>query len=96
MKIVDYQTFVVANPLPYHGGIYGIFVKLTAFLIQESIEIWGGFHAYILKKPIQWEDRYFLPSTEPGLGVDLDKEGSVRHPYNGDGLILTMMERPAA
>ena len=29
MKITDYQTFVVANPAPHHGGIYWIFVKLT-------------------------------------------------------------------
>ncbi len=29
MKIADYQTFVVANPAPHHGGIYWTFVKLT-------------------------------------------------------------------
>jgi len=29
MKIIDLQTFVVANPPPHFGGLYFIFVKLT-------------------------------------------------------------------
>ena len=29
MKIVEVETFVVANPPPRHGGRYFIFVKLT-------------------------------------------------------------------
>jgi galactonate dehydratase len=52
------------------------------FLIQESIETWGGFHAEILKKPLQWENGYIIPPTEPGLGVELNEEVIARHPYN--------------
>jgi galactonate dehydratase len=44
------------------------------FLILESIERWGGFHARILKKPILWEDGYVIPPTEPGLGIELNEE----------------------
>jgi 2-dehydro-3-deoxyphosphogalactonate aldolase len=44
------------------------------FLIQESIETWGGFHAEILKRPVQWQDGYIIPPTAPGLGVELDEE----------------------
>ena len=51
------------------------------FLIQESIETWGGFHAEILKEPIQWEDGYIIPSTKPGLGVELNEEVAAKHPY---------------
>ncbi|RMF92197.1 MAG: mandelate racemase/muconate lactonizing enzyme family protein [Nitrospinota bacterium] len=51
------------------------------FLIQESIETWGGFHAEILKEPIQWQDGYIIPPTKPGLGVELDEEVAARHPY---------------
>jgi 2-dehydro-3-deoxyphosphogalactonate aldolase len=51
------------------------------FLIQESIETWGGFHAEILKKPMQWEEGYIIPPTAPGLGVELDEEVAARHPY---------------
>jgi len=44
------------------------------FLIQESIETWGGFHAEILKEPIQWEEGYIIPPTKPGLGVELNEQ----------------------
>ncbi len=64
------------------------------FLIQESIQTWGGFHAEILKKPIQWQDGYIIPPTEPGIGVELNEEVAVRHPYDGDKLHLEMLDRP--
>jgi len=51
------------------------------FLIQESIETWGGFHAEILKEPIHWEDGYIIPPAKPGLGVELNEEVAARHPY---------------
>ncbi|HJN49401.1 MAG: mandelate racemase/muconate lactonizing enzyme family protein [Pseudomonadales bacterium] len=51
------------------------------FLIQESIETFGGFHAEILKEPIQWEDGYIIPPTKPGLGVELDEEVAAKHPF---------------
>jgi len=52
------------------------------FLIQESIEMWGGFHTEILKEPIQWQNGYIIPPTKPGLGVELNEEAAARHPYN--------------
>ena len=51
------------------------------FLIQESIETWGGFHTEILKEPIKWEDGYIIPPTRPGLGVELNEEVAAKHPY---------------
>jgi len=51
------------------------------FLIQESIETWGGFHAKLLKEPLQWEDGYIIPPTKPGLGVELNEEVAARYPY---------------
>ena len=64
------------------------------FLILESIQQWGGFHAEILKKPIRWEDGYVIPPDEPGLGVELDEAVALAHPYEGDGLHLEMDARP--
>ena len=64
------------------------------FLIQESIETWGGFHAEILKEPIKWEDGYIIPPTGPGLGVELDEEVAAKHPYTGDRLHLEMVDHP--
>jgi galactonate dehydratase len=66
------------------------------FLIQESIGRWDGFHAQILKRPLQWEDGYLIPSTEPGLGVELDMDVVRAHsPYTGKRLHLQMQDHPA-
>lgn len=66
------------------------------FLIQESIGMWDGFHARILKRPLQWEDGYIIPSREPGLGVELDMDVVRAHsPYTGDRLHLQMASEPA-
>ncbi len=53
------------------------------FLIQESIETFGGFYAELLKEAIRWEDGYIIPPDKPGLGVELDEEVAARHPYEG-------------
>ena len=66
------------------------------FLIQESIMTWGGFHAEVLTKPLQWEDGYIIPSTEPGLGVELNMDVVRKHtPYTGERLHLQMAPAPA-
>ena len=66
------------------------------FLIQESILTWEGFHSEILKKPIQWEDGYIIPSREPGLGVELNMDVVRQHsPYSGERLHLQMAAKPA-
>jgi 2-dehydro-3-deoxyphosphogalactonate aldolase len=64
------------------------------FLVLEGIGRWDGFHAEILRRPIQWEDGYVIPSTEPGLGVELDEEVALRHPYDGDELHLVPADAP--
>ncbi len=64
------------------------------FLILESIQTWGGFHAEILKNPIVWEDGHVIPPTAPGLGVELDEAVAAAHPYEGEALHLEMRDRP--
>ncbi|MDM8555137.1 mandelate racemase/muconate lactonizing enzyme family protein [Desulfococcaceae bacterium HSG7] len=64
------------------------------FLIQECIQTWGGFHTEILKTPLHWEEGYIIPPTQPGLGVELDEDVAVRHPYTGKKLHLEMSDRP--
>jgi len=86
-------------PHLYCGPIEGAAnVQLDActpnFLIQESIGIWDGFHAEILKKPMQWQDGYIIPPTEPGIGVELDEAVAAAHPYEGEALHLDMLHRP--
>lgn len=65
------------------------------FLILESIETWGGFHASILKSPMQWEAGYVIPPSAPGIGVELDVDTALANPYTGSALHLEMQEDPA-
>ena len=64
------------------------------FLIQESIQTWGGFQAEILKEPICWQEGYIIPSGKPGLGVELDEAVAAMHPYTGKRLHLEMLDEP--
>ena len=63
------------------------------FLIQESIEMFGGFHAELLIEPIRWEDGFIIPPTAPGLGVELNEEVAARHPYDGP-IFIEVEDRP--
>ncbi|WP_282610150.1 mandelate racemase/muconate lactonizing enzyme family protein [Pelagibius sp. Alg239-R121] len=87
-------------PHLYCGPIEGAAnIQISActpnFLILESIQTWGGFHTEILKKPIQWEDGYVIPPSDPGLGVELNEDVALAHPYEGKALHLEMSETPA-
>jgi len=86
-------------PHLYCGPIEGAAnIQISAcspnFLILESIQTWGGFHAEILNEPIRWEDGYVIPPARPGLGVELNEEVAARHPYTGQELHLEMLDRP--
>jgi len=91
--------YATIAPHLYCGPIEGAAnVQLAActpnFLILESIGKWEGFHADLLKKPMVWEDGYVIPPTEPGLGVELNEEVALAHPYDGDRLHLEMGAEP--
>ncbi len=64
------------------------------FLILESIQDWSGFQADLFKTPVRWEDGYVIPSTEPGLGVELDEAVALANPYTGGQLHLEPSEQP--
>jgi 2-dehydro-3-deoxyphosphogalactonate aldolase len=86
-------------PHLYCGPVEGaaniqVAASIPNFLILESIETWGGFHAKLLKKPIHWEEGYIIPSKEPGLGIELDEKVAVAHPYEGNALHLDMRMTP--
>jgi L-alanine-DL-glutamate epimerase-like enolase superfamily enzyme len=87
-------------PHLYCGPVVGaaniqLAASIPNFLILESIEGWGGFHAEILKTPIRWEEGYVIPPTAPGLGVELDEAVALAHPYPPDGLLhLEMADAP--
>jgi 2-dehydro-3-deoxyphosphogalactonate aldolase len=86
-------------PHLYAGPIEGaaniqFAATLPNFLILESIQTWGGFHAELLKKPIQWQDGYVIVPDEPGLGVELNEEVALAHPYTGNHLHLEVQTTP--
>ena len=87
-------------PHLYCGPVVGAAnIQLAAcspnFLILESIQQWGGFHAEILKTPIRWEDGFVIPPTAPGLGVELNEQVARANPYPSDGALhLEMIDRP--
>jgi 2-dehydro-3-deoxyphosphogalactonate aldolase len=64
------------------------------FLIQESIQTWGGFHTEVVKRPIEWQDGFIIPPTAPGLGIELDEAVAAAHPYTGTRLHLEMTNQP--
>ncbi len=77
-------------PHLYCGPIEGAAnIQISAcspnFLILESIGIWDGFHAELLKSPIRWENGYVIVPDAPGLGVELDEDVARRHPWTGVG-----------
>jgi len=90
-----YQAHIA--PHCYCGPIVGAAnAQISAcspnFLVLESIKKWDGFHAELLKKPIQWEDGYVIPSKEPGLGVELDEAMAEAHPWDPRGPLHLEME----
>ena len=42
----------------------------------------------------RWEQGYVILPTEPGLGVELNEDVALAHPYTGDKLHLEMTNVP--
>ena len=82
-----------AGPIEAAANLH-VDLSIPNFLIQESIGMMGNFHAELLKKPLPWENGYFLPTTEPGLGVELNEEVAAANPYTGKRLHLEMHQEP--
>lgn len=92
-------SHVQIAPHCYCGPIVGaaniqLSVTLPNFLILESIKTWDGMHAKLLKKKIEWQDGFVIPSAEPGLGVELDEAVCEALPYSGDKLHLEPQATP--
>jgi 2-dehydro-3-deoxyphosphogalactonate aldolase len=86
---VDIAPHLYAGPVEAAANLH-LAVSTPNFLIEESIEEMGGFHADILMKPLAYESGFLFPPEEPGLGVELDDEVVRRHPYTGEMLHLEM------
>jgi galactonate dehydratase len=65
------------------------------FLILETIQGWQGFHSELVKTSIKFEGGFIIPPTEPGLGIELNEDVALAHPYTGSELHLEMSSVPA-
>jgi galactonate dehydratase len=64
------------------------------FLILECIQDVGGFHAELLRTPINWDNGRVVPSGEPGLGIELNEDVARANPYTGNSTHITMWVDP--
>ncbi len=92
-QYADIAPHLYAGPVEAAANVQ-VALCTPNFLIQESIETMGGFHAELLRVPLRWEEGFLLPPQGPGLGIELDEEVAARHPYTGDRLHLEMSMHP--
>jgi galactonate dehydratase len=76
-----------------HAAAAHVAFSSPNFLILETIQT--DFHRDVLKKRLTWEDGYFLAPVAPGLGIELDEDTLLNHPYTSGGrLHLDMCQTP--
>jgi 2-dehydro-3-deoxyphosphogalactonate aldolase len=93
-------SYAQIAPHLYCGPVVGAAnVQLAActpnFLVLEGILDWSGFPATLVRTKLRWDDGHVIPSDAPGLGIELDEEAALAHPYRGDELHLTPADGPS-
>ncbi len=66
-----------------HAAATHLAFSCPNFLILETIQT--DFHDAVLNKPLPWEAGYMLPSSAPGLGIELNETVVEAHPYQTGG-----------
>ena len=92
-KYVHVAPHLYCGPVVAAANIQ-LATMIPNFLILESIGTMDGFHAELLKTPLQWEEGYIIPPTTAGLGVELDEAVARAHPWQGGPLHLEMGQDP--
>ena len=76
-----------------HAAAAHVSFSSPNFLILETIQ--SAFHDAVLAKRLRWEEGYLLAPAEPGLGIELDEQVVLDHPYaTGGRLHLEMCQSP--
>ena len=78
-----------AGPVEWAANIQ-FAASIPNILMLETIET--KFHSALVKNTIRVENGYITPPDSPGLGIDVDEDLALSHPYEGDGLHLQMQE----
>jgi galactonate dehydratase len=83
---------IYCGPIAHTAAAHVSFSS-PSFLLLETIQT--EFHDAILKKPLLWEEGFLVAPTEPGLGIELNEEAVLAHPYTTGGrLHLEMCQVP--
>ena len=83
---------IYCGPIAHAAAAHVSFASPN-FLILETIR--SGFHDAVLRKPLRWEEGYLVAPDEPGLGIELDEQVVLAHPYTSGGrLHLEMCRTP--
>ena len=80
-----------AGPAEWAANIH-LAASIPNILMCESIET--PFHDQLISGSIRVEDGFITSPETPGLGIDVDEELALGHPYTGEGLHLEMQEEP--
>ena len=76
-----------------HAAAAHVAFSSPSFLILETIQT--EFHDKLLSQSLTWDKGYMLAPTEPGLGIELNVETILNHPYSTGGrLHLEMCNTP--
>jgi 2-dehydro-3-deoxyphosphogalactonate aldolase len=98
MRIADIKTYVVANPPPYHGGPYWVFLKLTT---DDRIEGFGEaygvpFHPHMVARMIEDVTERYVIGANPfhieKLWRVIYSSGFTQHPDLGLMGVLSGIE----
>ena len=105
MEIVDLKTYVVGNPIPYYGGFYWIFLKLTT---DEGVEGFGEvysipFNPGTVEKMIEDVVERYVIGSDPfrveRLWRTIYSSGYSQHPdltMMGDNSFMNIMSSPVS
>ena len=89
---VQIAPHIYCGPIA-HAAAAHVSFSCPNFLILETVQT--DFHDAIVAKPLTWEAGYLLAPTEPGLGIELNEQALLEHPYTTGGrLHLEMCQTP--
>ncbi|MEO1138221.1 MAG: mandelate racemase/muconate lactonizing enzyme family protein [Pseudomonadota bacterium] len=80
-----------AGPVEWAANIH-LAASIPNILMCETIET--PFHDALIKNTICVEDGFIQPPEAPGLGIEVDEDLALAHPFEGEGLHLQMQDDP--
>ncbi|WP_295453977.1 mandelate racemase/muconate lactonizing enzyme family protein [uncultured Pseudophaeobacter sp.] len=80
-----------AGPVEWAANVH-LAASIPNILMCETIET--PYHDALIKGAIRVENGFITPPETPGLGIEIDEDLALAHPFTGDGLHLQMQDAP--